>query len=149
MHEVQVTQYECDHCKMRFEYGYACEVHERTCQEEQRIAREATERMERFRQGVIEQVIEAARHDVALIALVRAGTPDAALDRAEVVYNQTTGYDPGCSHWYSTVYGRMVQAVRQQECSACYGSGVVDSGGFGPQGQPIDIPCPYCQGEAK
>jgi len=30
-------------------------------------------------------------------------------------------------------------------CSQCHGEGVIDSGGFTPWGQPIDIPCPECE----
>lgn len=29
-------------------------------------------------------------------------------------------------------------------CDCCDGNGVVDSGGFTPWGQPIDLPCPRC-----
>jgi len=29
-------------------------------------------------------------------------------------------------------------------CSACGGSGAVDSGGFTPWGSPINLPCPEC-----
>ncbi len=32
-------------------------------------------------------------------------------------------------------------------CRNCEDTGAVDSGGFTPWGEPIDLPCPYCQGK--
>lgn len=37
-----------------------------------------------------------------------------------------------------------IAAVAGPPCTECGGSGSVDSGGFSPQGQPIEVPCPFC-----
>jgi len=40
-------------------------------------------------------------------------------------------------------------AVVEVPCGNCLGEGVVDSGGFDPQGKGIDIPCPSCHPELR
>lgn len=118
MKPVQVIVYECEHCHQQFSLSYVCKSHEETCLEKMDAIRRAEEAQEQRRQEAMEQAIEIARLDKGLITLVRFGLHEQALREAEHLYNTEIFFDGGCSHWFSEVYRRMVEAIEEQERAA-------------------------------
>ncbi len=111
--------------------------------------RDACKRAERERDQALDR-LESTLTDCVLLTKTLARTLKIHDKALEALKREIKGENGGLSQAYADSCDGSQIGHKAEACGTCDGSGAVDSGGFSPDGQPIDMPCPECgKSEAK